>query len=58
MSKQHDQGHPFSFAILFVLLLLGIAAGPIGLAVLVMAGIPVAILVGLESMAHSGSKLR
>jgi Cu/Ag efflux pump CusA len=57
MSKQHPV-HGFSFAILFLLLLLAIAAGPIGFAVLVMAGIPIAILVGIESMAHSGSKLR
>jgi hypothetical protein len=57
MSKQHPI-HGFSFTILFLLLLLAIATGPIGLAVLVMAGIPIAILVGIESMGHSGSKLR
>jgi hypothetical protein len=58
MSKQHHSGHAFIFAILFLLLLLAIAAGPIGFAVLVMAGIPIAILVGFESTAHSRSKLR
>jgi hypothetical protein len=58
MSKQHHPGRAFIYAILFLLLLMAIAAGPIGFAVLVMAGIPIAILVGFESMAHSGSKLR
>lgn len=58
MSKQHDPRHPFIFAMLFMLLLLTIATGPIGFAVLVMAGIPIAILVGFESMAHSRSKFR
>ena len=58
MSKQHHPGHVFAFAILFLLLLLTIATGPIGFVVLVMVGVPIAILVGFESMAHSRSKVR
>jgi hypothetical protein len=58
MTSQHHRGHVFSFALAFLFLLLAIAAGPIGLVVLVMAGIPIAILVGFESLAHSRTKLR
>ncbi|HET6876812.1 MAG TPA: hypothetical protein VFH38_04735 [Jatrophihabitans sp.] len=58
MSTQHHPGRIFAFAILFLLLLLTIAAGPIGFAVLVMAGIPIAILFGFEFLAHSKSKPR
>lgn len=58
MSEQHHSSHVFAFAILFLLLLLTIAAGPIGFAVLVMAGIPIAILFGFELMAHSRSRPR
>lgn len=58
MSKQHHPGRAFLFGILFLLLLLTIAAGPIGFAVLVMAGVPIALLLGFESMAHSRSKVR
>ncbi|HEV7205662.1 MAG TPA: hypothetical protein VGN18_13715 [Jatrophihabitans sp.] len=56
MSRQHHPARGFMFAILFLLVLLSIAAGPIGFAVLVMVGIPFAILVAGESMAHSRSK--
>lgn len=58
MSKQHHAGRVLAFAVLFLLLLLTIAAGPIGFAVLVMVGIPIALLLGFEFMAHSRSKLR
>jgi hypothetical protein len=58
MSKQHHAGRGFLVAILFLLLLLTIAAGPVGFAVLLMAGIPIAILIGFESMAHSRTKVR
>lgn len=58
MSKQRHAGRGFLVAILFLLLLLTIAAGPVGFAVLLMAGIPIAILIGFESMAHSRTKLR
>lgn len=58
MSKQHHPARGFILVILFLLLLLAIATGPIGFALLVMAGIPVAILVGSETLSHSSSKSR
>lgn len=58
MSTQHHPGRAFTYVILFLLLLLAIAAGPIGFAVLVMAGVPIAILVGSELMAHTRSRPR
>ena len=58
MSKQHRPGHALSFAVLFLLFLLALATGPIGLALFVMAGVPIAILVGFESMAHNQPKPR
>ena len=49
MHKQHHPGRVFAFGILFLLFLLAIATGPIGLAVLVMAGVPIVLLAGLGS---------
>jgi hypothetical protein len=58
MSRQHHPARGVMLAILFLLILLAIAAGPIGFAVLVMVGVPVAIMVAAESMAHSRTKIR
>jgi hypothetical protein len=46
------------FVVLFLLLLLAIATGPIGFAILLMVGIPVVIVAGSEMLAHSSTKPR
>jgi hypothetical protein len=58
MSRQHHPSHVFGYAILFLLLLLTFAVGPIGFVVLVMIGAPIAFLVGLETIAHNGPNTR
>lgn len=57
MSKQRHPRHVIAFAILFLVLLLTIATGPFGFIALVIVGVPVAMLVGFESMTHGSSKL-
>lgn len=42
-------------AIAFLIMLFAIASGPIGLVVIVMIGVPLAIFIALDVMAHSGS---
>jgi hypothetical protein len=42
-------------AITFLIMLFAIASGPIGLLVIVMIGVPLAIFIALDVMAHSGS---
>lgn len=57
MSKQqHHPGRTVLFLILFVLLLLAIATGPVGFVVLVIVGVPVAIFAAFDVMAHGASK--
>lgn len=41
-------------AVAFLVILFAIASGPIGLVVIVLAGIPLAVLIALEVMVHSG----
>lgn len=51
-------GRWFVYTLLFLIGLLAIGAGPVGFAVLFMAGIPIGIYVAFEAMAHAGPHTR
>lgn len=51
MKRQHPP--VVTITVAFLIGLLAIATGPIGLAVIIMAGIPLAFVFGLEMMGHS-----
>ena len=51
-------GRWFLYLVGFLLIVLSIGAGPIGWAVLVMAGVPIALFLMFEGAAHSSARQR
>lgn len=51
-------GRWFLYALGFILVVLSIGAGPIGWAVLMMAGVPIALFAMFEGAAHSRPRQR
>jgi hypothetical protein len=55
---KHHAGRWFVFFCMFMIGLVVLATGPIGLALAIMIGFPILLLIAGESMAHSGPRDR
>ena len=56
MKRQHHPARWFLYVIAAVVVLVTLGAGPIGLALVIMIGVPILLFVGLEGIAHSGTR--